>query len=66
MGYTENGTWKLSASDVPVMETNDSIYIYVQTFEKVGVGANDIEKASYLNNNVLGSAWSNACILKKE
>lgn len=66
MGYTETNSWKLSATDVPALESGDKLYCYVQTFNKLGVGENDIEKASYLNSNALGSAWSSALIVEKE
>lgn len=58
MGYTETNTWTLSKEKLPANTAGDKIYFYVQTFNDLGEGTNDIEKAAYLNNNKLGSAWS--------
>lgn len=66
MGYSETNSWTLAAKDVPSLNSTDKIYLYVQTFNKKGTGANDIEKAAYLNENALGSAWSDPVILTKE
>ncbi|MDV7772408.1 DUF1071 domain-containing protein [Enterococcus hirae] len=66
MGYSETTSWTLAAKDVPTLNSTDKIYLYVQTFNKKGTGANDIEKAAYLNENALGSAWSDPVILTKE
>lgn len=66
MGYSETTSWMLAAKDVPSLNSTDKIYLYVQTFNKKGTGANDIEKAAYLNENALGSAWSDPVILTKE
>lgn len=63
MGYTETNTWTLSKENLPANTTGDKLYFYVQTFNDLGEGANDIEKASYLNNNKLGSAWSEPTII---
>lgn len=65
MGYSEQNSWTLTADDVPVLVEGDKIYIYIQTFTEKGVGADDIAKAAYLNENKLGSAWSKAVILTK-
>ncbi|MFS7400681.1 fibronectin type III domain-containing protein [Carnobacterium maltaromaticum] len=65
MGYSEQNSWTLSADDVPALVEGDKIYIYIQTFTEKGVGADDIAKAAYLNENKLGSAWSKAVILTK-
>lgn len=66
MGYSETTSWTLAAKDVPSLNSTDKIYLYVQTFNKKGTGANDIEKAALLNENALGSAWSDPVILTKE
>lgn len=65
MGYSETNNWTLAAEDVPILEAGDEIYFYVQTFNNLGEGANDIEKAAFLNENKLGSAWSNPVVLTK-
>ena len=66
MGYSETNDWSLSTADVPELQAGDKIYLYVQTFKEVGVGSNDIEKSAYLNENKLGSDWSEPVILTKE
>lgn len=63
MGYTESNSWALASGDVPSLQPGDKLYLYVQTFNEVGTGANDIEKAQYLNTNALGSEWSEPVIL---
>lgn len=63
MGYTETNTWTLTSENVPSLNVGDKLYFYVQTFNDLGDGVNDIEKASYLNNNKLGSAWSEPTII---
>lgn len=65
MGYSETTFWTLASKDVPSLVSTDKIYLYVQTFNKKGTGANDTEKAAYLNEHALGSAWSDAVILTK-
>lgn len=65
MGYSETPSWTLAAADVPALNSADKIYLYVQTFNVKGRGANDIEKAAYLNEHELGSAWSDPAILTK-
>ncbi|HFD6482296.1 TPA: fibronectin type III domain-containing protein [Enterococcus hirae] len=65
MGYSETPSWTLETKDVPSLVSTDKIYLYVQTFNKKGTGANDIEKAAYLNEHALGSAWSEPVILTK-
>lgn len=65
IGYTETTSWKLATKDVPTLNYADKIYLYVQTFNKKGTGANDIEKAAYINEHALGSAWSDPVILTK-
>ncbi|WP_225667007.1 fibronectin type III domain-containing protein [Lactococcus garvieae] len=64
MGYSESDSWSLTQADVPALQTGDKFYLYVQSFNKVGVGANDIEKAQYLNTTALGSAWSIPVVLE--
>lgn len=58
MGYTESTDWTLSAGDVPAHKLGDTLSFYVQAFDKVGTGSNDIEKAQYLNTKASGTAWS--------
>ncbi|MFK4900598.1 fibronectin type III domain-containing protein [Lactococcus petauri] len=65
MGYTESKSWTLSSADAPALQVGDKLYLYVQSFNEVGTGANDIEKAQYLNTNVLGSEWSKEVVLTK-
>ncbi|WP_242387586.1 fibronectin type III domain-containing protein [Enterococcus gallinarum] len=67
MGYTETTSWTLATGDVPALETGDKIYLYVQTYNEKGVGADDIEKARYLHDgDFLGSAWSEPVVLVKD
>ena len=66
MGYSETTSWTLAVKDIPVLNSTDKIYLYVQTFDKKGGGENDIEKAAYLNEYALGSAWSDPLILTKQ
>lgn len=65
MGYSEVTSWTLAAKDVPSLNSADKIYLYVQAFYEKGKGVNDIEKASYLNEHELGSAWSSPVVLTK-
>lgn len=65
MGYTESSSWMLAATDVPELTEGDKIYLYVQSFNDLGEGATDIDKAAYLHDNKLGSEWSDALILTK-
>ncbi|HFC9196351.1 fibronectin type III domain-containing protein [Enterococcus lactis] len=67
MGYTETNSWTLSAADMPHLEAGDEIRFYIQTYNVVGQGANDIEKARYLHDGeFLGSAWSRPVVLIKK
>lgn len=67
MGYTEISSWILAAADVPTLVTGDKLYLYVQAYNEVGIGANDVEKARYLHDGeFVGSAWSEALVLTKE
>lgn len=64
MGYSETTTWTLKAADVPELEAGDKIYIYVQSFREKGEGANEIEKARFLNEGAFtGSPWSKEVVL---
>lgn len=63
MGYSEKNTWTLAVVDIPTLNDGEKIYFYVQAFNEKGVGKDDIEKAAYLNENSLGSAWSDAVVL---
>ncbi|WP_242526922.1 MULTISPECIES: fibronectin type III domain-containing protein [Lactococcus] len=67
MGYSETNSWTLQAANVPVLETGDEIYLYVQAYKEKGVGADDVEKAAYLHDGeFIGSAWSAVVTLTKE
>lgn len=65
MGYTETNSFHLDAKDVPTHASGDKLPFYVQAFDRTGVGATDIDKAAYLNDNshITGSAWSNEVII---
>ncbi|WP_179189782.1 fibronectin type III domain-containing protein [Enterococcus faecium] len=65
MGYSETNSWTLAAENVPSLVEGDKFYLYVQTFNELGEGSNEIEKAEFLNENKLGSAWSEPIILTK-
>lgn len=66
MGYTETNSWTLAAGDVPTLEEGDKLYIYIQTYNEVGHGNTDIEKARYLHDgDFLGSPWSVPVVLTK-
>lgn len=66
MGYTETNSWTLSAEDMPQLEAGDEIRFYIQTYNEVGQGANDTEKARYLHDgNFTGSPWSEPVVLTK-
>ncbi len=66
MGYTETSSWTLAAENVPSLNDGDKIYIYVQAYNELGVGDNDIEKARYLHDGPFtGSEWSKPVILTK-
>jgi hypothetical protein len=66
MGYTETNTWTLAAADVPTLQADDTISFYIQTYNEVGEGANEIEKARYLHDGpYTGSSWSEPVILTK-
>lgn len=58
MGYSETKTWTLTEATHGQPMTGKWT-LAVQAFDVVGQGANDIEKAAYLNEHALGSAWSN-------
>jgi hypothetical protein len=65
MGYTETTSWTLAAGDVPTLAEGDTLQLFIQAFPVVGEGANDIEKAKFLNENKFGSEWSEPIILTK-
>ncbi len=66
MGYTETNSWTLATEDVPTLQAGDKINFYIQTYNEVGVGADDIEKARYLHDGPFtGSAWSDPISLTK-
>lgn len=63
MGYTEGNTWTLKASDVPALQSGDTINLHVQAYNELGVGADDVEKARYLHDGQFtGSAWSQPAV----
>jgi hypothetical protein len=65
MGYSETTSWTLAVENVPLLEEGEKIYLYVQAFTELGLGADDIEKAQYLNVHKRGSDWSEPAILTK-
>ncbi|EOS7999108.1 fibronectin type III domain-containing protein [Enterococcus hirae] len=66
MGCTESNTWNLSVENIPLLEDGDKIYIYVQAYNELAVGADEVEKARYLHDgDFLGSAWSDPIVLTK-
>lgn len=66
MGYTETSSWTLAAENVPALSEGDKIYIYVQAYNDLGGGADEIEKARYLHDGeFIGSAWSIPVVLTK-
>ncbi|MBE8847879.1 fibronectin type III domain-containing protein [Enterococcus durans] len=67
MGYTESNAWTLFSSNVPATESGDKLFFYVQAYDEVGIGSNDVEKAHYLHDGeFVGSAWSKPAILIKK
>lgn len=60
MGYATGTDWSLAADKVPAHKLGDTITLYVQSFARVGTGADDIAKAADLNSNAKGTAWSAA------
>lgn len=58
MFYTETSDYRFTPSKLQNHVAGDKLYFYVQTFEVKGVGANETEKAQYLNSTQFGSAWS--------
>lgn len=59
MGYSETTEFTLAAEDVPAHTAGDKIYFYVQAFDVVGTGDDDLAKAEELNaGKHTGSAWS--------
>lgn len=66
MGYSETNSWTLAVADVPALEEGDKIYFYVQAYNELGIGTNEIEKSRYLHDGeFLGSAWSESIVLTK-
>ncbi len=64
MGYSETSSWTLAAKDVPTHVAGDKIPFFVQTYNVLGVGATDVDKARNLHDNqhLTGSAWSDPYI----
>lgn len=59
MGYSEETEWTLKTADVPAWTAGDKLTFAVQSYYHRGAGANDIEKAQYLNSSSFGSSvWS--------
>lgn len=60
MYYTEDPVTELTVDDALVGETLSGVskWFYIQAFDRLGEGANDVEKAQDLNENALGSEWS--------
>lgn len=58
MFYSETSDYRFTPSKLQPHNAGDKLYFYVQTFEVKGVGANETEKAQYLNSTQFGSAWS--------
>lgn len=58
MFYSETSDYRFTPSKLQAHEVGDDLYFWVQTFNVKGVGANETEKAEYLNTTQLGSAWS--------
>lgn len=65
MGYSATPSWTLDETNVPAMEDGDTITLAVMAYNEVGQGANDVEKAAWLNTNGHGSAWSELVTLTK-
>lgn len=66
MGYSEITSWNLLSENVPTWEVGDKLYFYLQTYNDLGVGADEIEKARYLHDgNFTGSSWSSPVVLTK-
>ncbi|MFR8882521.1 MAG: fibronectin type III domain-containing protein [Streptococcus agalactiae] len=67
MGYSEKNSWTLAAEDVPILEPGNKIYLYVQAYNVLGKGKDEIEKARYLHDGpFIGSAWSRPVVLIKK
>ncbi|WP_311924264.1 fibronectin type III domain-containing protein [Enterococcus avium] len=66
MGYSETANWSLNTGDVPTLNDGDQLYFYVQTYNEVGIGDNDVDKAQYLHDgSFTGSEWSEPAIVTK-
>lgn len=67
MGYSESNEFVLSAADVPEHNAGDTISFWVQAFDAVGQGDDDLAKAEELNTGKhLGSEWSEASVVSFE
>lgn len=58
MYYTEDPNYRFTPSNLQPHQPGDVLRYWVQAFDEVGVGANETEKAEYLNVNGYGSEWS--------
>lgn len=58
MYYTESPNYRFTPSNLQPHQPGDILRYWVQAFDEVGVGANETEKAEYLNVNKYGSEWS--------
>lgn len=63
MGYATTPSWTLDEANVPELADGDTISLAVMAYNEVGQGANDIEKAAWLNTNGHGSPWSDLVTL---
>lgn len=64
MGYSVAPTWTLAADKVPAHVAGDKMTFNVMSYPAVGVGADDIAKAAYLNNaQVTGSDWADDSVV---
>lgn len=66
MGYATGASWTLDAANVPALTDGDTISFAVMAYNEVGQGANDIEKAAWLNEHGVGSPWSDIVKLTKQ
>lgn len=67
MGYSEKNSWTLATEIVPTLEPGNKIYLYVQAYNVLGKGKDEIEKAQYLYDGPFtGSAWSRPVVLIKK
>lgn len=58
MQYSEVSEFTMTDAIYGATLAGTTVNFWVQTFNKVGQGANDIAKAQWLNTTQTGSAWS--------